>query len=398
MLKAQSAGQLFRHIPVAHQPGTDLLAGDAQQVLLDMPGRQVRVDLQVTADQREVRWEHVRQDQVTEVVQQTGQVGQAGFRALRARHGAGQALDHCSGIDRLLPVRGGVLRLILGQAQSLAQCQAESQVDHQVEAQHADDGVFHRANLAGRGVVGRGCPADHLCRQCRVGFDHAGDVVHRGIGVNAQLDDLLRGFRQRRNLDGFFQALLDAACGKSLHGLGDFRAVIMRAIKVRFDRADRLTETRRAGLAQQRLEGFGGDFQQHTRLAGLDQQTGHLQQAFFVEAGRTGQRRQTGQCGQIVLAEHALQAFRFDRRELAPSQFGQARKIEHVATRIEHQQGTDGVVHQHGLQARLAWLTWALRAYLIGYGEFLQQLHDHGGGLRIGVGGEGGFSHIDIQR
>lgn len=69
-----------------------------------------------------------------------------------------------------------------------------------------------------------------------------------------------------------------------------------------------------------------------------------------------------------------------------------------MATRVEHQQGADGVVHQHGLQARLAWLTRALRAYLIGYGEFLQQLHDHGGGLRSGVGGEGGFSHIDIQR
>ena len=184
-----------------------------------------------------------------------------------------------------------MLRLILGQAQGLAQCQAERQVDHQVEGQHTDDGIFHRADLAGGRVVGRGCPTDYLGGQRRIGLDHAGDVIDGGIGVDTQLDDLLRGFRQRWNLDGLFQALLDAARSEGLHGLGDFRAVIMRAIKVRFDRADRLTETRSAGLAQQRLEGFGGDFQQDTGLAGLDQQTGHLQQTLFVQAGRAGQWR-----------------------------------------------------------------------------------------------------------
>ena len=63
-----------------------------------------------------------------------------------------------------------------------------------------------------------------------------------------------------------------------------------------------------------------------------------------------------------------------------------------------HQQGTDSIVHQHGLQARLARLARSLRTHLVGYGEFLQQLHDHGGRLRSGVGGEGSFSHIDIQR
>src|SRR5690606_8057058 len=113
---------------------------------------------------------------------------------------------------------------------------------------------------------------------------HAGDVVQWGIGFDPQLDDLLRGFRQRRYLDGILQTLLDAPCREGLYRLGDFRAVVMRAIQVRLDRADRLTETRGAGLAQQWLEGFGGNFQQYAGLAGVDQQAGHLQQAFFIEA------------------------------------------------------------------------------------------------------------------
>ena len=117
----------------------------------------------------------------------------------------------------------------------------------------------------------------------------------RAISLKAQLDDLLRRMRQRRNLDGFFQTLLDAPRSEALHGLGDFRTVVVRAVQVRPDVAQRHGEVAGAGLAQQRLEGFSGNFQQYARLAGLDQQTGHLQQAFFVQAGRTGQRRQTGQ-------------------------------------------------------------------------------------------------------
>ncbi|MNM55618.1 hypothetical protein D3C81_667600 [compost metagenome] len=104
---------------------------------------QVRVDLQVAADQREVRREDMCEQQVAEVVQQAGEVGQAGFRALGTRHGAGQAFDHRCGVDRLLPVRCGGLWMVLGQAQGFAQCQAQCQVDHQIEAQHADDGVLH---------------------------------------------------------------------------------------------------------------------------------------------------------------------------------------------------------------------------------------------------------------
>ena len=204
-------------------------------MLLHIAVAQVRVDLQVAADQREVRREHVGQQQVAEVVQQAGEVGQAGFRALGARHGAGQAFDDGGGVDRLLPVRRGLLRVVLGQAQGFAQGQAQRQVDHQVETQHPDDGVFHRANLARRGVVRRRRPAHHLCGQGRVGFDDAGDVVDGGVGVDAQLDDFLRGLGQRRNLDGRFQALLDAPRGERLDGLGDFLAVIVGAVEVRAD-------------------------------------------------------------------------------------------------------------------------------------------------------------------
>jgi hypothetical protein len=177
-----------------------------------------------------------------------------------------------------------VLRLVLGQAQGLAQGQAQRQVDHQVEAQHADDGVFHRADLAGRGVVGRGGPADHLGGQGRVGFHHTGDVVDGGVGVDPQLDDLLCGFRQGRDLDGGFQALLDAPRGEGLHRLGDLLAVIVRAVEVGANAAQGLAEVAGAGFAEHALEGFAGDLQQYPGLAGVDQQAGLAQQAFFVQA------------------------------------------------------------------------------------------------------------------
>src|SRR3546814_16526429 len=50
------------------------LATDAQEVLFHVAVAQVRVDLQVPADQREVRREDMGQQQVTEDVQQAGQV------------------------------------------------------------------------------------------------------------------------------------------------------------------------------------------------------------------------------------------------------------------------------------------------------------------------------------
>ncbi|MNP15505.1 hypothetical protein D3C76_1078660 [compost metagenome] len=81
-------------------------------------------------------------------MQQPGQVGQAGLGALGPWHGAGQAFDDRGGVDRLLPVRRGLLRVVFRQAQGLAQRQAQGQVDHQVEAQHTHDGIFYRANLA----------------------------------------------------------------------------------------------------------------------------------------------------------------------------------------------------------------------------------------------------------
>ncbi|MNZ72566.1 hypothetical protein D3C78_909470 [compost metagenome] len=225
------------------------------------------------------------QQQVAEVVQQAGQVGQACFRALGAWHGAGQAFDDGGGVDGLLPVRRGLLRVVLGQAQGFTQGQAQRQVDHQVEAQHAHDGVFHGTDLARRGVVRRRCPAHDLRGQRRVGFDHAGDVVDSGVGVDTQLDDLLRGFSQRRNLDGLFQTLLDAPRGKRLDGLGDFLAVVIGAVEVRTDAGQVFAEVGGAGLGQHGLEVFAGDFQQHARLTRVDQQLRLTQQAFVVQAG-----------------------------------------------------------------------------------------------------------------
>jgi len=51
VLEAQGGGQFVGHVPVAHQPRADLFAADTEQVLLDVAVAQVRVDLQVAADQ-----------------------------------------------------------------------------------------------------------------------------------------------------------------------------------------------------------------------------------------------------------------------------------------------------------------------------------------------------------
>ncbi len=249
----------------------------------------------------------------------------------------------------MLPVGRGLLWLVLGQAQALAQGEAEGQVDHQVETEDADDRVFHRADLARRGVVGRGRPTDHLGGERRIGFHQAGDVVDAGVGVDPQLDDLLRRLRQRWNLDGLLQALLDAPGGEGLHGLADFRAVVVRAVKVQVDVFQRFAEARGAGLAQQAAEVVAGDLQEDAGLAGLDQQARFLQQALVVQAGRTGQGRQRRQAVQLVLAEHSFQALGLDRQQLAAGQFGEPGEVQQLALREQHQQGADGVVQQHRL-------------------------------------------------
>ena len=63
--------------------------------------------------------------------------------ALGARLGSGQSFDDGGGVDRLLPVRRGVLRVVFGQAQGFAQGQAQREVDHQVETQHPNNRVFY---------------------------------------------------------------------------------------------------------------------------------------------------------------------------------------------------------------------------------------------------------------
>ena len=152
VLIAYGNRQLIRHPPKAHQPGAHLFTADTQQVLLDQAVADVGVYLKMPADQRKMRRKYMGQQQVTKIVQQPAQVSHADFGALLPRHGPGQPFNHRRGVDRLLPVRSARLRMVLGQAQGFAQRQAECQVDHQINPQHAHNGVFDRANLALRGV------------------------------------------------------------------------------------------------------------------------------------------------------------------------------------------------------------------------------------------------------
>ncbi|MNJ61613.1 hypothetical protein D3C77_574100 [compost metagenome] len=94
----------------------------------------------------------------------------------------------------------------------------------------------------------------------------------------------MRGFRQRWNLDGVFQTLLDASGGKRLDRLTDLFAVVSRAIKVRADAAQRLAKVTGAGFAEHCLEVIALEFQQHAVFTGMHQQSLRLEQALFIEA------------------------------------------------------------------------------------------------------------------
>ena len=110
-------------------------------------------------------------------------------------------------------------------------------------------------------------------------------LICRHLEVNPQLDDFLRGFGQRWDFDGRFQALLDTSGGKGLHRLGNLFAVIGRAVEVGPDFAEQHAEVPGTGLGQHLLEVGALDFQQQTGVPGMDQQRRLLEQALFVKAG-----------------------------------------------------------------------------------------------------------------
>ncbi len=85
---------------------------------------------------------------------------------------------------------------------------------------------MYRFDLAGGGVVGRGGPADHLCRQGGVGLDDIGQVLDIGLRVDPQLDDTLGGIRQRRKIQCVLQPLTDAQLGEVGHRCGDLLQIL----------------------------------------------------------------------------------------------------------------------------------------------------------------------------
>ncbi|MNP09966.1 hypothetical protein D3C76_1020960 [compost metagenome] len=110
-----------------------------------------------------------------------------------------------------------------------------------------------------------------------IGLDHPGDVVDGGIGVDPQLDDLLRGFSQGRDLDGGLQALLDTPGCKGVDRLADFLLVVVRPVEIALDVVQGFAEICGAGLGQHLFEIFTADLQQHARFARIDQQVGLAQ-------------------------------------------------------------------------------------------------------------------------
>ncbi|MNM55619.1 hypothetical protein D3C81_667610 [compost metagenome] len=154
----------------------------------------------------------------------------------------------------------------------------------------------------------------------------------------------MRGFRQWRNLDGIFQTLLDTPGREGLHRLGDFFAVVGRAVKVRPDTAQWLAKIAGAGLAQHLLEVVAFDFQQQACFAGVNQQPFRLEQALIIKAGRAGQCRKAGEDFQTMLVEHGFQAIQGHGGQLATGQLGQAVEVEQLVLREQHHQRADRVV------------------------------------------------------
>ena len=186
--------------------------------------------------------------------------------------------------------------------------------------------------------------------------------------------------------------MLNAPRSERLHGLGDFLTVIVRAVEVGADAAQGFAEVGGAGFGQHRFEVIAADFQQQARLAGVDQQLRLAQQAFFVEARRTGQRRQARQQAQIVFAEHLFQALGGHGCEAATSEFGEAIEIQQLALWKQHHQRAHGVVQQHGLHLARGIEAVVVEHFFVGNAQLVEQQPNNRRSLRR-FGDESSFGH-----
>ncbi len=134
------------------------------------------------------------------------------------------------------------------------------------------------------------------------------------------------------------------------------------------------------------------DFQEHARLAGVDQQQRLVEQALFVQARRAGECRQAGQQAQVVLAEHALKALLRHCGEAATGEFGQAIEVQQLALREQHHERTDGVVEQHRLDLALGIQAGVFKHFGVADAQLAEQQPDNRRRVRS-FASESNFSH-----
>ncbi|MNL35597.1 hypothetical protein D3C87_1576400 [compost metagenome] len=147
-----------------------------------------------------------------------------------------------------------------------------------------------------------------------------------------------------------------------------------------------------AGLGQQGFEVFAGDFQPYAWLPRVDQQGRFAQQAFFVQARRTGQRRQAGQQAQVVLAEHFNPTFGGHGGQAAASEFGEAVEVQQLALRKQHHERADRIVEQNRLHFARGAQAAVVEDFIKGNALLAQQQPNCRRRTRS-FGGEGSVSH-----
>ena len=229
-------------------------------------------------------------------------------------------------------------------------------------------------------------------RQRRVGFHHAGDFIDGDFRVNPQAHDFAHALCQRRYFNGGFKPLLNASRREGLDCLGDGFAVVVRAVQVEDDLAQRLTKAPGVGHAQQAQEVFAGDFQQQARLPRADQQQRLLQQLLFVQARRTGNGRQTRQLLQAVAVEYLAQPALGNGGHATPDQVGQAVEVKQLALGEHHHQGASGVIEQHGLDLTVRVEPRMIEDFSIGNRPLSEQLLNNRWRARNGEGNSD-FTH-----
>ena len=177
------------HLPRLHEQLAQLGVLHAQELAFELPQRHLRPGRGHLGQPEELAGKELVQDHVAQIVQQAGEVRGARLDVQLPRDRLCQALGQGSRIGGVypepLPPQGAVGRhgAVAGQGQ------AQRQVDHPLEAQHAEHRVLDGIDFAGLAEEGRVGIAHHVGGQRRVFRHHLAELGHGGVGIAAHAQD-----------------------------------------------------------------------------------------------------------------------------------------------------------------------------------------------------------------